>query len=47
MLSSKVVGVEPTEKDKLKVVIESGKKTKESIFDKILISTGHLRTVSY
>ena len=34
MLSSKVVGVEPTEKDKLKVVIESGKKTKESIFDK-------------
>ena len=40
MLSSKVVGVEPTEKDKLKVVIESGKKTKESIFDKILISTG-------
>ena len=40
MLSSKVVGVEPVEKDKLKVLIKNKNETKESVFDKILVSVG-------
>tara|TARA_Y100001970_G_C14225279_1_gene855258 strand:+ start:1101 stop:2528 length:1428 start_codon:yes stop_codon:yes gene_type:complete len=40
MLSSRVVGVEPVEKDKLKVLIKNKNETKESVFDKILVSVG-------
>ena len=40
MLSSEVVGVEPVEKDKLKVLIKNKNETKESVYDKILVSVG-------
>ncbi len=40
LLSSKVVGVEEIEKDKLNVKIENNNGTKEEVFDRVLVSVG-------